>query len=66
MLKENLPQINSATDADIITYLRRSYKIAEIATLAERVAVILDTCAKLNITISEEELQVAENKIFCQ
>jgi hypothetical protein len=52
VLKENLPQINLATDADIIAYLRRSYKIAEIATLAEPVAVILDTCAKLNITVS--------------
>ena len=64
MLKENLPQINSATDAHIIAYLRRSYKIAEIAALAERVAVILDPCAKLNITVSEQELQVAENKFF--
>jgi hypothetical protein len=66
VLKENLPPINSATDADIITYLRRSYKIAEIATLAERVALILDTCAKLNITVPEQELQVAKNSFFRQ
>lgn len=60
--ESTLPKINSATDADIIAYLRRSYKIAEIATLAERDALILDTCVKLNITISEQELQAAGDK----
>lgn len=54
-----LPKINPATDEDIIAYLRHSHKIAEIAALAERDALILDICEQLSITTSEEELQAA-------
>lgn len=54
-----LPEISTATDEDIIAYLRRSYRIAEIASLAERDALILDACEKLSVTVSDEELQAA-------
>jgi parvulin-like peptidyl-prolyl isomerase len=54
-----LPTINPATDEDIIACLRRSHKIAEIAALAEREALILDICEQLSITASDEELQAA-------
>jgi parvulin-like peptidyl-prolyl isomerase len=53
------PKIASATDEEIVAYLRHSYKIAEIATLAERNALILKTCQELEITVSDEELQAA-------
>jgi parvulin-like peptidyl-prolyl isomerase len=53
------PKIASATDEEIIAYLRHSYKIAEIATLAEQKALILKTCQELKITVSDEELQAA-------
>jgi parvulin-like peptidyl-prolyl isomerase len=52
-----LPQIEPATDEDIIAYLRRSHKIAEIAALAEHDALILSICEKLSTTVSDEELQ---------
>jgi parvulin-like peptidyl-prolyl isomerase len=64
------PEIFSATDADIIAYLRRSSKIAEIAALAERDALILSICEQFGITVSDEELQAAgdafrlENKLL--
>lgn len=54
-----LPEISSATNEDIIAYLRRSYKLAEIAALAERDALILDVCDRLGISISDQELQAA-------
>ena len=54
-----LPEISPATDEDVIVYLRRSHKIAEIATLAERDALILGMCEKLALIISDEELQAA-------
>jgi parvulin-like peptidyl-prolyl isomerase len=54
-----LPKISPATNENIISYLRRSYKLAEIATLAERDALILKVCDRLAITISDEELQAA-------
>lgn len=53
------PETSLTTDADIIAYLRRSAKIAEIATLCERDTLILHTCDRLGITISDEELQAA-------
>lgn len=53
------PKILPATDAAIAAYLRRSYKIAEIAALAEREALILSTCEQLGISVSEQELQAA-------
>lgn len=54
-----LPEISPATNEDIIAYLRRSHKIAEIAALAERDALILGICEQLGITVSDEELQAA-------
>lgn len=54
-----LPKISPATDEDIVAYLRRSHKIAEIAALAERNALILSLCEQLGITITDEELQAA-------
>lgn len=60
--ESGLPEISPATDADILAYLRRSHKIAEIATLAEHEALILALCEQHGITVSEEELQVAGNE----
>ncbi|MUL35789.1 peptidylprolyl isomerase [Gloeocapsopsis dulcis] len=54
-----LPTISPATDAEIVTYLRRSYKFAEVATLAERDALILQLCEQCEITVSDEEWQAA-------
>jgi len=55
--KPVLSEISPAANEDIIAYLCRSHKIAEIAALAERDALILSICEKLSITISDEELQ---------
>ncbi|MFB2978647.1 peptidylprolyl isomerase [Microseira sp. BLCC-F43] len=55
------PQISPVTDADIIAHLRHSCKIAEIATLAERDALILKICENLGIGVTDEELQTAGN-----
>lgn len=52
-----LSEISPATNEDVITYLRRSHKIAEFAALAERDAVVLNICDRLGITVSDEELQ---------
>ncbi|MEA5598445.1 peptidylprolyl isomerase [Rivularia sp. UHCC 0363] len=52
-----LPTISPATNEDILAYLRRSYKIAEIAASAERDTLVLNICEQLGITISDEELQ---------
>jgi parvulin-like peptidyl-prolyl isomerase len=54
-----LIEISPATDADIIAYLRRSYRIAEIAALAERDTLVLNNCEQFGITVSDEELQAA-------
>ncbi|URD48506.1 peptidylprolyl isomerase [Chroococcidiopsis sp. CCNUC1] len=54
-----LPKTAPATNEDIIAYLRRSYKLAEIAVLAESDALILEVCDRLGISISDEELQAA-------
>jgi parvulin-like peptidyl-prolyl isomerase len=54
-----LPEISPATDETVIAYLRYSYKLAEMAALAERDALILAVCGQLGITISDEELQAA-------
>lgn len=56
-----LPKISTATDEEILAYLRRSHKIAEIATLAETDTFIVSLCEKLNITVSDEEWQSAGN-----
>ncbi len=57
-----LPEISPATDEDILAYLRRSHKIAEIAASAEHEALILALCEQQGITVSEEELQAAGNE----
>ncbi|MBN4005264.1 peptidylprolyl isomerase [Nostoc sp. LPT] len=54
-----LPEIYLATNEDVIAYLRRSHKIAEIAVLAERDALVLSLCEQFDITISDQELQAA-------
>ncbi|MBD2450313.1 peptidylprolyl isomerase [Nostoc sp. FACHB-152] len=54
-----LPEISLATNEEIIAYLRHSYKIAEIAVLAERDELVLSMCEQFDITISDEELQAA-------
>ncbi len=51
--------ISPVTDAEILAYLRRSHKIADIAVLAERDTVVLRACEQFNITVSDEELQAA-------
>lgn len=53
------PSTSPATDAEIVNFLRRSCKIAEIATSAERDALVLKLCEQLGITISDEEWQAA-------
>lgn len=57
-----LPEISPVTDEEIITYLRRSCQIAEVAAKAERDALILSICEQLNVTVSDEELQAAGDK----
>ncbi|HEY9624666.1 MAG TPA: peptidylprolyl isomerase [Crinalium sp.] len=59
---ETLPKNRPATDDEILAYLRRSGKIAEIAALAEHDALILSLCEQFNLTISDEELQAAGNE----
>ena len=54
-----LPKISPATNEDVIFYLCRSHKLAEIAVLAEHDILTLDICARFSITISDEELQAA-------
>jgi len=54
-----LPEISSATDDDVVAYLRHSFKFAEMAALAERDALIFAVCEQLSITVTEEELQAA-------
>ncbi|MDZ7960232.1 MAG: peptidylprolyl isomerase [Aulosira sp. DedQUE10] len=46
-------------DAEILIYLRRSAKFAEIAVAAEREAVVLANCNQLGIEISDDEWQAA-------
>ncbi len=60
--ESGLPEISPATDADILAYLRRSQKIAEIAASAEHEALILSLCEQRDIMVSEEELQAAGNE----
>ncbi|MBD2065964.1 peptidylprolyl isomerase [Leptolyngbya sp. FACHB-671] len=54
-----LPEISPATNEDVIAYLRRSHKIAEVAALAECDTLVLNICEQLGITVSDEELQAA-------
>lgn len=57
--ESGLPEISPLTNEEIIAYLRRSYKIAEVAALAEHDAMILALCEQHDIAASEEELQAA-------
>lgn len=54
-----LREISPATNEDVIAYLRRSHKIAEVAALAECDALVLNICEQLGIIVSDEELQTA-------
>jgi hypothetical protein len=54
-------ELPPVTDADIITYLRRSYKIAELTALTKRDALVIAACEQFNIEVSDEELQAAGN-----
>lgn len=60
--ESTLPEIPPATDVDMIAYLRRSHKLAEIAALAERDALVLELCKQFDITVSEAKLQAAGNE----
>jgi parvulin-like peptidyl-prolyl isomerase len=60
--KMNLPEIKPATDAEILAYLRSSRQIAEMAFQTERNNLILQVCEQLNLTVSEEELQIEGDK----
>ncbi|ARV61420.1 peptidylprolyl isomerase [Nostocales cyanobacterium HT-58-2] len=51
--------VTLATDVEVLTYLRRGAKFAEIAAKAERDAAVLANCEKLGITVSDEEWQAA-------
>jgi parvulin-like peptidyl-prolyl isomerase len=57
--ESTLPAISPATDEEILAYLRRSHKIAEISDLAEREALILALCEQHSITVSDHQLQEA-------
>ncbi|WP_017652215.1 peptidylprolyl isomerase [Fortiea contorta] len=52
-----LMQVPPANEVEVIAYLRRSAKFAEIAALAERDILILTMCEELGITASDEEWQ---------
>jgi parvulin-like peptidyl-prolyl isomerase len=52
------PEVEKATDEAISNYLRHTYKMAEVAALAEQDAKIIKACDTLGIVISDEELQV--------
>lgn len=60
--EDTLPEVSPATDDEILRYLRRTHKIAEIAALVEHDALILKLCDKFNLTIDEEELQIVGNE----
>jgi Parvulin-like peptidyl-prolyl isomerase len=51
--------IPPATDIEILAYLRRSCRVAEIAAQAEQQALIQFYCEQFGITVSEQELQSA-------
>ncbi|MDZ8188409.1 MAG: peptidylprolyl isomerase [Nostoc sp. ChiSLP02] len=58
----SVPEIPQATDADVIAYLRYSHKIAEYAVLAARDRFILNICQEFDLTVTDEELQIAGDK----
>lgn len=57
--KFHLPEISPVSDSDVIAYLRRSARFAEIAHAAEREALVLAVCEELGITVSDDEWQNA-------
>ncbi|BAU13082.1 PpiC-type peptidyl-prolyl cis-trans isomerase [Leptolyngbya sp. NIES-3755] len=54
-----LPEIEFATDEQILAYLRRSCRFAEIAIASEQDATVLSICKQLGITVSDDEWQAA-------
>ncbi|MFM2313704.1 MAG: hypothetical protein RLZZ04_2980 [Cyanobacteriota bacterium] len=57
------PKISTANDAEIVNYLRRSCKFAEIATLAEEAALIVKLCQHFGVEVNETEWQ-EEGDVF--
>jgi parvulin-like peptidyl-prolyl isomerase len=55
-------QISPTTEADIIAYLRRSFKMASVTKLAQRDATLLKFAEGLNITVADEEVQSAADE----
>jgi hypothetical protein len=52
-------EIEKITDEAIVNHLRYTYKMAEVAALAEQDAKVIETCAALDIIITDEEIQAA-------
>lgn len=46
--QESFLKVSPATEEEILAYLRRSQKIADIAVAAERETTILNLCEKLD------------------
>jgi parvulin-like peptidyl-prolyl isomerase len=57
------PKISTASDAEIVAYLRHSSKFAEIAAAAEESALIVKLCQHFGIEVSETEWQ-EEGDVF--
>ena len=55
------PKVEPATNEAIANHLRYTCKIAEIAALAERDALVIKACEELGIVVSDEELQASGN-----
>lgn len=53
------PPLPVATNEDVISYLRRSGKLGEIAAVAEQDSWVKAVCEQLNITVSDDEWQAA-------
>ncbi|MBE9009694.1 peptidylprolyl isomerase [Pseudanabaenaceae cyanobacterium LEGE 13415] len=51
--------IEPASDTEILAYLHRSCRIAEVTTATEQDAVVRSICDQLGITVSDEEWQAA-------
>ncbi|AKG20543.1 peptidylprolyl isomerase [Calothrix sp. 336/3] len=58
-LSQEAVQIHPATDREILAYLRRSARFAEIAAATEREALVINHCNHLGIEISDDEWQTA-------
>jgi parvulin-like peptidyl-prolyl isomerase len=53
------PKVEPVSDPEILHYLRCSFKIAEVATLAEQELVVIQACEQLGLTVLDQELQAA-------